>query len=112
MKRLPSAVVIRAARFARTISRTAGERMLSGALFAYLDDPASFRSILGELESARDYVALTERAMALQLVHDRETGGPALRGPFYEEGEIVRHLERGDEQLVRRHLRIATRDRV
>jgi hypothetical protein len=112
MKKLPSAVLIRAARFARAISRAAGERMLSGALFAYLDDPASFQSILGELEGARDRVALTERAMALQLLHDRATGGPALRGPFYEEGEIVRHLERGDEHLVRRHLAIAARQRA
>jgi hypothetical protein len=112
MRKLPSVVVIRAARFARSVSPSASERILSGALFAQVDDPESFRSILRELEGARDRVALTERAMALQLVHDRATGGPALRGPFYEEGEIVRHLERGDEHLVRRHLEIAARQRA
>jgi hypothetical protein len=106
MKKLPSSLVIRAARFARVLSPARAERLLSGALFAYVDDREALRALLRELEGAEDHVALTERAMALQLAHDRKRKGPAMRGPYYEEGELVRHLERGDERLVRRHVQL------
>ena len=109
MRKLPSALAIPAARLTRRLAPERAERLLSGALFACLDDTKARDALLRELEGARDRVALTERAMALQLVHDRARGGPALRGPFYEEGELVRHLERGDERLVRRHLRLMRR---
>lgn len=104
MATLPVTAVLALARLAKPFARARAERLLSGSLFVFVEDPSAFEALLTELRSARDAVARTERAMALQLRYDRTRKGPGLRGPFYEEGEIVRHLERGDERLVRRHL--------
>ncbi|NLY92577.1 MAG: hypothetical protein GXY23_00990 [Myxococcales bacterium] len=104
MRKLPIAIVVRAARLLRIVSRRRAERLLSAALFERLREPVALEALLRELEGATDRVAITERQMALQLVHDRVRKGPRLRGPYYEEGEIVRHLEAGDARLVRRHL--------
>ena len=95
------------------------ERALLDCLFALeLRFPAAMRilprmeetrretreALLRHLSSSPDLKTRTEVAMFRQLLLDREVGGPPMRGPYYEEGELVRHLEEGEERLVERHL--------
>lgn len=70
---------------------------------------ATREGLLERLSASPNLKIRTEIAMYRQLLLDRGSGGPPMRGPFYEEGELVRHLEDGDARLVARHLELIER---
>lgn len=70
--------------------------------------------LIAYLSASPNLAIRTEIAMLRQLDFDRNArraGTAPMRGPFYEEGEIVRHLESADARLVARHLELIERSR-
>lgn len=81
--------------------------------------------LLAHLSASPSLAIRTEIAMFRQLLFDRDAqrsrdvqhsgdtrSSPwhaPMRGPYYEEGELVRHLESGDARLIARHLSLIDR---